>query len=307
MKYFFSSILLAFVLLSLPAQAQYRIGISMDHQDDPFKRRLRDSILQQVGENKTLDAELVSADSDAEKQARQVDEFLSQGIDGLVIIPVYGNSQYIIDQASMNDVPVVFINIIPDAQQFHGFVSNVVSNDLVAGRLQMRKLAHLMDGRGKLVLLRGEDDHPAALGRTKGVKEVLRSYPQIELVKEETAQWSRERAANIVKRWIDMGIKIDAVAASNDEMALGAIQAFKESNVPLNSVHVGGVDASIAALESIQAGEMSLTILQNVERQVIDGIENISKMIRGEFVDLYHWVPYELVIKGNLHAYTENQ
>ena len=306
MKYFFAFIFLALALTGSPVQAQYRIGISIDHQNDPFKKRLKNSILQQIDRLEHLDAEIVNADSNADKQKQQVDDFLSQGFDGLVIIPVRGASQYIIDRASMNDVPVVFMNIAPDTNNFHGSLSNVVSNDLVAGRLQMRKLAHLMEERGKLVLLRGEDDHPAAVGRARGVKEVLSSYPEVELVQEETAQWSRERAADIVKLWIDMGIKIDAVAAGNDEMALGAIQAFKERNVHLDSVYVGGVDASAVALDSIEAGEMSLTILQNVEQQVIDSIENISKMIRGEFVDLYHWVPYELVIKDNLHFYIEN-
>ena len=76
---------------------------------------------------------------------------------------------------------------------------------------------------------------------------------------------------------------IKAVFASNDNMALGAIEALKSADM-LDQVYVVGFDANPDAAESILAGEMSATIAQNPYNMGALGVENVMKLINGETI-----------------------
>jgi inositol transport system substrate-binding protein len=121
-----------------------------------------------------------------------------------------------------------------------------------------------MSGKGNLAILIGELSDEATIGRTNGIKQVVKEqFPDIKVVREQTANWKRDQAKTIMENWLASGQRIDGVAANSDEMALGALQAIKAAG-KLGKACVGGTDGLHDALESIDGkGELNNTVFQD--------------------------------------------
>lgn len=103
--------------------------------------------------------------------------------------------------------------------------------------------------------------------------------------------------------WITGGEKIDAVAANNDEMAIGAILALKQAHQDPKSVVVAGVDATPDGLAEMDKGTMAVTVFQDAKSQGRVAVATALKMIKGEPVGSHVDVPFELVSKDNYKTY----
>ena len=124
----------------------------------------------------------------------------------------------------------------------------------------------------------------------------------MKVTKEQSGNWYREEGLSIMENWLQSGEQIDVVCANNDEMALGAIQALKNAN-KLDSVLVGGVDATKDALAAMEAGELEVTVFQDAVGQGGGGIDAAVKLANGETVETDQGVvdiPYQLVTKENM-------
>ena len=161
-----------------------------------------------------------------------------------------------------------------------------------------------MGGKGNVVIMLGELAHSGTRGRTAGVKEVLAQYPDINVLDEQTALFQRDKALDLMSNWLLAGLEINAVAANNDEMALGAILAMQNAGLtPNEDIFVGGVDATPDALDSMVKGELTVTVFQNARGQGKGAIEAAYKMARGEAVDANVWIPFEPVTEDNYPDY----
>ena len=100
--------------------------------------------------------------------------------------------------------------------------------------------------------------------------------------------------------WISSGEPFDAVFGNNDEMAIGAIQAMKAAGIDMDDVVVGGVDATSDALVSMAAGEMDVTVFQDLAGQGAGSIDTALALIAGEAVDKTVFIPFKLVTPENL-------
>src|SRR5271163_410125 len=102
-----------------------------------------------------------------------------------------------------------------------------------------------------------------AHGSTDGIKQVVKEqFPNIKVTREQTGHWKREPGKTIMEDWLASGQQIDGVAANNDEMALGALQAIKAAK-KIGKIPVGGTDGTRDALESMDKGELNNTVFQD--------------------------------------------
>ena len=143
--------------------------------------------------------------------------------------------------------------------------------------------------------------------RTQGVHDVFKrdECKGMKILEEQTANYMRVPAIDLMNNWMTAGFKFDAVIANNDEMALGAAQALKASGVPMDKVVVAGVDGTRDALTAMKAGDLDITIFQNGPGQGRLAIDVLLKLIKREPVDKKNFVPFELVTKENLDKYLE--
>ena len=124
-------------------------------------------------------------------------------------------------------------------------------------------------GTGKAVMLMGQLSNEAARSRSEDVREVVKlsMCNGIEIIEEQTANWSRVEANDLMTNWLTAGLEFNIVFANNDEMAIGAIQALKSAGVSMDDVIIGGVDATEDALNAMMAGDLDVTVFQNAAAQ----------------------------------------
>ncbi len=286
-----------------PAQSQaasgdtLKIGVTFPILDQ-FLQRVADGMQAKADELGNVELNIVAADEKTDVQLGQVENFVSQGVDGILVIPVDTDAaQPMTDAAQSAGIPLVYVNRNPSQPG----VPYVGSDSLYAGTVEMQALADLAGDTGNVVILIGDPANEAAVLRTKGCKDVAaeRGMP---VTKEQSGNWKREEGLAIMENWLQSGDQIDVVCANNDEMALGAIQALKNANL-LDKVLVGGVDATTDALSAMQAGELEVTVFQDASGQGGGGVQAVVDVINGESVPDYVDIPYELVTPDNMEEY----
>ena len=295
-------IALACMAFAAPAFAKTKIFVSMARSDDKFLNILRNAVAAEAAKDPDIDITIVDAHNDSAAQVEQVRDALAGKPDVVMTETVDDDAARGI-AGLIGKTPLVYLNRRPPMDRFAGKVAIVSSNDLVAGRLQMRLVAEKIGDKGNIVILRGQDGHPAAIERTQGVKEIVAGRPNIHLVEEATGDWSRAEGERLVTQWLNSGEHIDAVLANNDEMALGAITALKKAGIPPGKVIVAGVDGTADALAEIRSGYLTLSLLQNANAQGSEALIDAKKLADNQYAELYDWVPYELIIPSNLQKY----
>lgn len=305
-----TSLLCALALLGLPlagqAEAKTKIFVSIAKTNDRFIDILSHAVSQAAGNDPDIELTLVNANNDGPTQLNQMRDAIAAHADAVVILGVDGKTEIAAGAiAAKGKVPLVFLNRLPPTDQFAGQVSIVASNDLVAGRLQMRLIADRLHDTGNVVILRGEDGHPAAIERTQGVKEILAKRPGIHVLHETTGNWQRDQAEQLVTKWLAEGQPINAILCNNDEMAVGAINALKKAKIPAGQVLVAGVDGTPDALDAIRSGYLTLSLLQNAKAQGAQSLIDAKKFATRQYADAYDWVPYELILPTNVEQYAK--
>lgn len=267
-----------------------------------------DAFLQKVADGMTAEAEaqgasidIVAADNKVDTQLSQVENFIAQGVDAILVVAVDTSAAGPMTAAAQEaGIPLVYVNRKP--ADLPSGVPYVGSQSLVSGTLEMEQLATLAGQKGNVVIMQGELTNEAALDRTKGCEDVVAKYPDMKVVETDTANWDRAQGQALMENWLQAGVDFNIVCANNDEMALGAILALKAAGKTLGAdgVLVGGVDATADALASLKAGELATTVFQDAGGQGGGGVTAAIALINGETVEDYVDVPYQLVTLDNM-------
>lgn len=301
----FTAVALALMLSSGAALADLKIGVSMSQFDDTWLTYLRefmDKKAKSMPDGVNLQFE--DARSDVVKQLSQVENFISQKVDAIVVNPVdTAATQKITAAAVKAGIPLIYVNRRPDDLLLPKGVVTVASNDLEAGQMQMQYLADKMGGKGNIVILLGDLANNSTQNRTKGVKEVLAKYPDIKITQEQTGTWLRQKGMDLTNDWITQGKKFDAVVANNDEMAIGASMALKQAGVKQGSVLIAGIDGAPDGLRAVKKGTMTVSVFQDAKGQADGSIDTAVKMIKHEAVEQAVWVPYRLITPENVDSF----
>ena len=299
-----ASLALSLMLTSGAALADLKIGVSMSQFDDTWLTYLRESMdkkAKSLPDGVTLQFE--DARSDVVKQLSQVESFISQKVDALIVNPVdTAATQRITKAAVAAGIPLVYVNRRPDDPKLPEGVVTVASDDLEAGRMQMQYLADKMGGKGDIVILLGDLANNSTTNRTKGVKEILKKYPDIKIEQEQTGTWSRDKGMTLVNDWLTQGREFNAVVSNNDEMAIGAAMALKQAGTKKGSVLIAGVDGTPDGLNAIKKGDMAVSVFQDAKGQADGSIDTAVKMAKGEKMESVV-VPYRLITPENVDQF----
>ena len=301
---------MAAALMGTAASAE-NIGVSMALFDDNFLTVLRNGMTDYAGTLDGVTLQIEDAQNDVGKQLNQIQNFVASGVDAIIVNPVDTDATVAMSEAAAAaGIPLVYVNrepvnvdTLPEKQAF------VASNELESGTLETQEVCRLLKEQGKTeakaVVLMGELSNQAARMRTQDIKDVI-ATPEcsfITIVEEQTANWSRTQGTDLMTNWLSAGVEFDAVIANNDEMAIGAIQALKAAGRAMDTVVVGGVDATADALAAMAAGDMDVTVFQNAAGQGQGAVDAALKLARGEAVEKKVYVPFELVTPANLADY----
>jgi len=291
-------------LFSGVAQAE-KIGVTMA-DSNPWLTLVRNGMQAQAKKMKGVELQFEDAQNDIGKQLNQIQNFIAQKVDAIVIVNVDSQAtSKMTKMVTAAGIPLVYVNHPPGESTLPAKVSFVGSNELDSGTMQTKEVCRLLGGKGKVLLIDGDLANESAIQRSKDVRDVISKAPctGMKIVDHRPANWSRTEAADLMKNWLSSGIEFDAVISNNDEMALGAILSLKASGRMKKDTIVAGVDATRDALASMKAGELKVTVFQDAYGQGGGGIDAAVKMARGQKVPSNIWIPFELVTPANVDKY----
>lgn len=239
------------------------IGVSMLSLQNEFIQQVSASLEKHA---KEADVELIVVDAErsALKQVEQVENFISQQVDAIILNPAeFEASSPAILRAKKAGIPIVNVNSStkekPDAW--------VGSDDAESAKMAIDFLAKKLNGQGNILIIQGYMGQAAQIDRERGAVEALKAYPNMKLLATQTGEWDRAKSMSLMENWIQSyGDQIQGVFAHNDEMGLGAMQALLDAKKK-DKVVVVSVDGIGDALKAVDAGTLDATILQNAEQQ----------------------------------------
>jgi ABC-type sugar transport system substrate-binding protein len=181
---------------------------------------------------------------------------VTQDPDVLIIDPVSSEGgAAMVKQANQASVPVMAF----DRRPASGDLANFIGYDAIAaGREGARSLAEAIGEKGTVVEIQGIMGTNVAQDRSEGFQEEMGSYPGIEVVATQAAEFDRGQALDVMTNILQANPDIDGVYAANDEMALGVVAAL-ESRGLTGKVQVVGNDGIADALAAVAAGDMYST------------------------------------------------
>jgi ribose transport system substrate-binding protein len=286
-----------------------RVAVSMTSFDNPFLTILLNGIRGEAERNGNIELLTEDAQLDPAKQLNQVQNFIANGVDAIIVNAVDGDATAAITKAAADaNVPLVYVNH-PPAELDSGLPEGtafVGSDERQSGTMEAKAACKLLGGKGKAVILMGPLENHAALVRTKDVEDTFSTSDcNIEILEKQTANWNRTQAQDLVSSWLTAGIEFDAVIANNDEMAIGAAQALKAAGVSMDKVVIAGIDATPDGLAAMKAGDIDITVFQNATKQGEVATQTAVKMAAGKPSEKTSWVPFELVTPDNMASYAK--
>lgn len=279
------------------------IGVTIGKFDDNFLTSVRTAISAEA-KDKGVSLQVEDANDDTGKQISQIQNFIAQHVDAIIVNPVDTSATPKMTQLAVAaKIPLVYVNRKPEDKQLPPGVAFVGSDEKVSGTLEAEELAKCLNGKGNIVIIEGQLSNIGALDRTADVEAVVARTPGLKVVQKQTADWDRNKAIDLMNNWITTGDKIDGVAANNDEMAVGAILALKQAGRDPKSMCIGGIDATADGLAEVQNGNLYVTVFQNAKGQGKGAVDAALSLIKGDKVPSIVDVPFEKVTKANLKDY----
>ena len=295
------SMLLALTACSTSQKSdKVKIGVTLMDFSTEFGIGLKDYMTAKADAMGDVELTVVDAGGDAAKQLQQVETFISQKVDAIIMQPQEQEAcSPAIDKAKAAGIPIINCNSLtitePDAY--------VGSNDSESAEIAMTYIAEQLGGKGNVLMMHGHPGQTAEVKRTEGAMDILAQNPDMTLLDEQTADWDRAEAMTLMENWIQAyGDQINAVFCQNDEMELGALNALVQADKKDN-VLVVGVDAIDDALQSVKDGKMDATVYQDCKGQAEGAIEAAYKLAKGESVEKEILIPFILVTTENVDEY----
>lgn len=270
-----------------PGTRPVQIGLSLDTLKEARWARDRDAFVARAGE---LGAQVtvLSANSDDNRQMQDVESLITSQVDVLVVVPHDGKAMAkAVTIAHAAGIPVIaYDRLIVDSE----LDLYITFDNRRVGALQAEFLLEQLAGKPKpwkIVRIYGSKTDNNAFMFKEGQDSALEraiADGSVEVVHEDWADdWRPENAKRIMNAALTkQGKAIDAVLASNDGTAGGAIQALREEGLSGGQVLVTGQDAELVACQRIVTGEQSMTIYKPVHLLAARGAEVAVNMAKGK-------------------------
>ena len=220
------------------------------------------------------------SETDVAAQISLIEDQIVQGVDAIVLAPTDPAAlEPVVDQAIEAGIPVVFV----DTNGTNEGVSFIGTDNTEGARLAGAYLCDNLEAGSDVAILQGVLAQSTAQLRYEGSKAGFEACG-LNIVAEQPANWDRAEGQTVTENILTGNPNLAGIFASNDNMALGAIEALRGAGL-LDQVTVVGFDANPDAADSILAGEMSATIAQNPFNMGFLGVENAIALVNGDTID----------------------
>jgi ribose transport system substrate-binding protein len=237
-------------------------------------------------------------EDDREMQIQVVQNFVSRGVDGIVLAPLDDRSLVPpVTAAVKRNIPVV---IIDSDLKSDVYASYVATNNREGGRLCARRLVEVMGGKGKIIMLKYSEGSAATIEREAGFMEGIKEYgPQIEILSSNlyagaTMEKAFQASQNLLNRF---GTQVDGIFCSNESATQGMLRALQLAG-KAGQVKFVGFDVNQTLLEGLKKGEIHGFAVQDPIKIGYEGVKTAVAVIEGK--------PYEKIIDTGVKMVTKD-
>ena len=243
------------VLLTGCAQQprKYVIGVSQC-SEDTWRDKLNDEL--KMGEylNDSLIVKLASSNDDNVLQNKQVNQFIDEGVDLLIVSPNQLSAiSKSVERAYDKGIPVILYDRKTNSDKYTAFIG---CDNYTIGKSMGTFIAQQLQGKGRIVEIRGLEGSSPALERHRGFMDAIKPYPGLQVVASEGGNWKEEGGIQAMKRILKQTQDFDYVFAHNDCLAWGAYVAARQMRVRRNYKYTGvdGMATEGGGLELVRDG-----------------------------------------------------
>ena len=270
------------------------VGICIYKFDDAFMTTYRTALTKML-EDKGYTVTCMDGKNDQATQTEQINTFIAQGVDALIINPVNTSAADTIVSAVKDvDIPTVLINREPTAEAMAAYdkLVYVGCDARQSGTMQGELILDTEtkgdingDGVVKYIMIQGDPENIDAQYRTEySVKKLEDEGVKVEQLDLQRGDWDRNKGQEIAQNDLaKFGDDIEVVFCNNDDMAIGALQAIQAAGRTVNKdIYLVGVDALDAALNEVEAGNMTGTVLNDANAQAEKAVECMEGLLAGD-------------------------
>ncbi|WP_024734856.1 galactose ABC transporter substrate-binding protein, partial [Enterocloster asparagiformis] len=299
--------------------ADKKVGISIYKFDDNFMTLYRTELERYLTEDlgfKKENITIMDGKNDQAEQTNQIDNFINQGVDVLILNLVQSSSApSVTDKCNEAGIPVVYINREPDAAEEQrwkdeGIKATYVGADArQSGTFQGEEIAELEnhgdangDGVVSYIMVQGDPENVDAQYRTEySVKALTDAGVKVEELLKQRGDWDQAKGQQIVQDALtQFGDKIDVVFCNNDAMALGALAAIQAADRKVGEdIYIVGVDALTEAVQNVMEGKMTGTVFNDHISQAKTAADIACDFLNGKDVANVNMVDYVKVTNEN--------
>jgi putative xylitol transport system substrate-binding protein len=229
---------------------------------------------------------------DALVQQEQFETMITEGYDAIIFAPIDVEAgATAVAAAAEAGIPVIGSNTMVSGDQLTSYVG---SDDVQSGYMEAKFVLDKIGCKGNVVIIEGPLGQSAQVSRLEGNMKALAECPDVKILEQKTANWSRAEAQTLMENWLTAHEgEIDGIIGQNDEMALGAIEAIKAAGLNVSDFTIAGIDGISDALVAVKAGEMA-SILQDGRAQAQGALDiAIFKAMDGNYEPMSDiWATY---------------
>jgi ribose transport system substrate-binding protein len=242
-------------------------------------------------------------ENDRASQIAIVEQFASQGVDGIVVAPLDNVAlKRPIDEAMDKHIPVVIIDSALEGEVGKDFVSFIATDNKQGGEMAGQELARLLNGKGKIVLLRYGEGSASTLDREMGFLDAVSKHPDMTmLVQNRYAGPTSGDAQNTALDMVDDLRQADGIFASNESAATGMLLALEKLDLA-GKVKFVGFDSSDTLLKGLKSGEIDALVLQNPKKMAYLGVQQCVASLRGQPVTQHIDSGAGLLTRDNINS-----
>ena len=239
---------------------KYVIGVSQC-SEDIWRDKLNDEL--KMGEylNDSIIVKLASSNDDNVLQNKQVNQFVDEGVDLLIISPNQMSAiSKAVERAYDKGIPVILYDRMSNTDKYTAFIG---CDNYKIGNSMGKYIAQQLQGKGRVVEIRGLEGSSPALERHRGFMDALKSYPDVQVVASAGGDWKEESGIRAMKKILKKTQDFDFVFAHNDRLAWGAYVAAKQMGVNRNYKYTGvdGMATEGGGLELVRDGVFDASYL----------------------------------------------
>jgi ribose transport system substrate-binding protein len=222
-------------------------------------------------------------EDDRAQQITVVEDFISRGVDGIVLAPLDDRALCRpVQDAAREKIPVV---IIDSGLQGEDYISFVATDNYQGGVMAAKRLGGLLGGKGKIFLIRYQEGSASTMERERGFYEtVTKDFPGLTLLVQDqyagaTTETAYQLAENLLGRFPD----VEGIFAPNESSTFGTLRALQESRLA-GKVRFVGFDSSPKLVQGLQDKHIQGLVLQNPMKMGYMGVKFIVAHLRGDTI-----------------------